>query len=683
MNSTSSPTAEEGPLRKKLRKGTRSCSESRSTICTSQEIDEDLNDNRRNLRARVGHLEGVVNEILQKLDLQGLDADDERREAVRALESLSAETLTPSSLAPDSPSKYPQPYENEPLQSLFDNAVISRKTPHTTATGNDGRIRQPDLERKRQRLLALLPDKKTMDTIFNACSGWWEAWKVFFPNIELEYGKVSIQQFVSRALSIGSITFISKAVLCLAVSAQQLPPGFDLEQFRLNHPPAKLFEHYVATVEDLVSKDDHLASTIEGIEVMILQANFYLNWGQPRKCWLTLQRAISFSSLSGFQFAKAGGSNPSENSVLDSRKRSIWQFLYWTDRHMSFVLGLPYNINDKYCGVDFTNMAVAPIAQYLLRLSRIAGHLIDRNQEKQHGQTDFHAAFASTLQLDEELDNVAKTAPSSWWGNLPPNVPVDPMAVMAQFWHFHIRVLNHLPFMLESTANKRYIYSLISCVDSAREMLSRYSTLRTHGGQDHVSCKVIDFQAFTASVLVLLNLLGYGHVLSPRDEEQETRDWEMIDDIIIALRKASQEFGGVVAKQSLSVLETLRATKDGYGEREGSKLVIPYFGLISISPGSAFRSKPSENLSATYAQPTPQSLSTVSPRSAYLATADLQSLSNDFVSPEEDPSISFKSLFTADAEDQLFQELGGPWQNPDLDQDWSWILDGVAAPCDY
>jgi hypothetical protein len=60
-------------------------------------------------------------------------------------------------------------------------------------------------------------------------------------------------------------------------------------------------------------------------------------------------------------------------------------------------------------------------------------------------------------------------------------------------------------------------------------------------------CKVIDFQRFTAAVLLLFGLLGYGHISSAQDLQQQESDWHLNEISTEILRRVTTEEGNSVA----------------------------------------------------------------------------------------------------------------------------------------
>jgi hypothetical protein len=298
---------------------------------------------------------------------------------------------------------------------------------------------------------------------------------------------------------------------------------------------------------------------------------------------------------------------------------------------MSLLLGLPYGIPDQHCDLELkgpmADPAKSPVA-FLVGISRLGGKVIDRCQ----GHTP--PTLSSALDIEGELDALAAKIPPSWWDISPLllNSHIKETSVelrerlLSQIAFHHIRVYLHLPFMLQSATNPRYEYSRKTCLDSSREVLRLYHILRTGNGEPLYECKAVDFLGFTAAMLVLLGLLGYGRVNGTHDVKQDEQDWRLIDITMDILQRASDEVGGNVAKQSYKVLEQLSAVRNHDGsddtEEHSEKIAIPYFGTISIKRGKRYTSipNPSPNTASSSvraAATPPSTVSSSSPRTTH------------------------------------------------------------------
>lgn len=477
--------------------------------------------------------------------------------------------------------------EEAPALSLFNNAVLTR------------REERPQISRDRyfknkaltKALTALLPGPQDLDVILSVCGDWWTIWRRMFPEIT-DRRCVTIKKAVHQSLASENPAEVAKMILCIAISIDQLPGDWDFSQLHLQESPQELMERYIATVDQLITSDDEIAGTADGVECMSLQSKYYMNLGRPRKSWLVCRRAIAFAQLLGFHrraMMVRKASNPDPDHM---RQVVLWSHLIQADRYLAMTLGLPLNIQSQYCDPCIPaighNLPWASDGDaFLLRLSAVVAKIADRNQSP---SLDFSLA----LRLDQDLEELAQSAPQEWWGKsdrLASSPEENFERLLSQFFFHLVRQHLHLPFMLKSSTDRRYQYSYTAALDASRDVIRFYDALRGDNAVGPYICKLIDFQAFNAATLILLNLYGYSSH-SQKNAEQEQSDSALVDTTIEILRKASNEAGGIVAVQSLKALEKIAEARhcicDEKNHQEAVKISIPYFGVITVGAGKNF-----------------------------------------------------------------------------------------------
>jgi hypothetical protein len=121
-------------------------------------------------------------------------------------------------------------------------------------------------------------------------------------------------------------TKIARVILYLTVCLQQLEPGFDRTQLNLLPSVEARMEKYMSAVQALITSDDELVSTIDGVECLFLQGLYYISGGQPRRAWLTCRKALSTAQLMGL--------NRRESSSTIPGGRELWFQLTHGDRYL-------------------------------------------------------------------------------------------------------------------------------------------------------------------------------------------------------------------------------------------------------------------------------------------------------------------------------------------------------------
>ena len=650
----------------------------RGAVCREQEAakapTKPYKDTNQNLQRRVTELENTLQSIAKSLGSTQKTAQPEQSSST-VLKQLRSDILplTPALSAATAPDSG---LDNAPVLSLFNNAILSRRQDDETAITMSARGAPRAIEEDpaaasknekiRQTLLSLFPSQQRLEAILDATYPWWASWQHMFPEIFGAGSHSTFNEFVVKTKATGNAPQLAKALLCISISLQETPINVDAKYNMSN--AQDLTSQYMSVVDDLVLSNDELASTLDGIECMILQAKTDSNNGRVRRAWVTFRRGISFAQLLGLHLRPAAHSKQSKENI--QRKQSIWKALYMCDRYMSLLLGLPYGVSDSHVNVIEPQRAED---DYLFRLSGVIGHIVDRNQTLSSNNT-----LTATVEIEGEMTELASTMPSSWWAldirqeDLPAQLYTR---ILPQFWHHQTRTLLHLPFMLKATTDLRYSYNKIAALESARAMISLYRIFRPIQGFASLVCKIIDFQAFTAAMLLVLNFLG----LSPSSCASELKDADDDRDLVSIttsiLQRASLETRGGVATQAARALEMFNKAKDqGFpGSQGASKVAIPYFGTVVFGPGKSFvnQSHPptpdSLNQQRLQQQPTPEEEPLATPNS----NQDTWSFANDYASMPSDFNYNGFPLQQnqgVEADSDAFANV-----NLDLDGDWSWF----------
>ncbi|KAL9025803.1 MAG: hypothetical protein Q9196_005439, partial [Gyalolechia fulgens] len=662
-------------------------------------------DKRKNVRERTSELEGMINQILTKLDTSPAatgpqDAESRAAEALRSLrtELLPSTTLGADVLAQGSTglaSPHPEKsdtandsnrhFQNPPLLSLFDNAVLTKGNEQHDGDAREpaAKLHQHVLDKNRrvsEALKSLMPSFDDLGVLLRESRQsiriWQDAMHTCAPSSVEKFDKNVIhqtQRFIYHALNSDNLSVVAWTFACLAVTLQQLPCSFDSSKLSLPAKVETLEDYYITAVETLMASDDGLASTLEGLSALVVQSKYYVNLGKPRKGWLMVRRALNFAQMLGFH-----RQSYHQNDALTTRRKSIWLIIFQIERFLSLMLGYPSACIDAHYESmlqgEKTDGSLDP-QRFAVRLSIITGQIITRNQDPDK------MTVAMTMKIDQDLEDTRKILSSEWWNTMPgPEVgaaDVFDTFVAKSFYH-NVRMLLHLPFMLKSSTDRRYEYSRIAALESAREMIATYHLLRHPVRPLIVVCNVTDFQVFTGAMLLIINLLGNHDPSGETGINRGSSDWDIIHRLIGTLKRVIEGETGHhsdgVAAQAVTVLEDLLKARfcSEYVPPPGGtyQAVIPYFGKISIRCGEQFRGC---NQSSSAAATTPSIPSMGNP--IQLPTPS-DSTGTPF-SMSNDPQLSFENYF---------QPLPGdmqPWQDNSIDwsamnefellNDWNWF----------
>ena len=572
------------------------------------------------------------------------------------------------------------------MYSLFNNSILNRADHNEATETGDGDslasitsigLDNPKVANIRRRLLALFPPSEIENALFQNCR-WWDPWQDMFPHMfGASSGLEAFRQSVLSSKASKSVQKVARALLCVSLTLQEMPGLY--QQFRdqardsrlsdsnLSVPSAarNVTEECLAAVDELVLSNDEFAGTIDGIECILLQAKQDSNNGRIRRAWIYHRRGIYLAQLLGLHRCPKQGDH---NEAEAKRRRSVWIALFEGDCFCSLLLGLPYAVSSKHCDLDIQSEPVP--RRFMLELCEMCARVTDRNHE-----TSVNDSYAETVKIESDMARLEALMPPHWW-----NVePADPNEVarqmynrlIPQFFFHQTRTLLHLPFMLKATQDRRYEYNRIAALESARGMVVRYKVLRPAKGFQSLICKVLDFQVFTAAMLLVLNLMGSCMTSPDRLHQDDSGDWQLISETYEILQRASHETEGLVASQSARALGLFLKAKDGTCSinRGTTKVVIPYFGTVAFGPSKEL-SKPSPAASNYVQQPlqlpTPAETVGQSPVSDPFISFEsyLAQMPFDF-----DFGAGFQEPHALDAQDDILANV-----NLDLDQDWAWSL---------
>ncbi|KAL8740900.1 MAG: hypothetical protein Q9190_006439 [Brigantiaea leucoxantha] len=681
-------------------------------------------DKRKSMKERTGELEFMIGQILQKLDTNGAAAPDVRlqssemkaAEALRCLRNellptttLGVDVLQPRQLALQSPTSdtvdplqaSDRVFHNPPLLSLFDNAVLSSNV-SDDPEGKGSKVGKSALTEKTCRVLGalrtLIPSAVDLGYILQSSQQSWRMWQntnrgcseVKLENLSHDQ-LLAIKKEVYEALLSDDVALVAKTLAVLSVSIQQLPRDFDYSRVNLPAPVEALKDHYVTSVETLLASDDGLVCTADGIHCMIVLSKFYVNMGKPRKSWLIIRRAICFAQMLGFH--RQQPHNPADQEYLT--KSSMWLQLFQMERYLSLFLGYPSCVSDAYFNdriVDSEDCKCLEGERFMPRLAKITGQIIERNQNSES------MTVATTLRIDQDLEDLKGRITRGWWETVPiPGTSFEnlyDLFVTKMFYHT-LRMYLHLPFMLKSATDRRYDFSRIAALESSREMITYYHHLRDPSRPLISVCNVIDFQVFTATMILVINLLGYSQSTGIHSPAQDEKDWKYVEGMAQALGQvARQESGhgeGSVAAQGFRLLEEFIKSRNGCRTTDidhSYQAVIPYFGKIRIKWAKAFRGGGG---GAGGGGVPPSGSNASSPR-----TSNLQGHNSSQIPTPPDsintpfnyfsgPQVSFDTFFQplpGDNNNQSWQDA--PLEFPptsvndfELLDDWSWYDSGV------
>ncbi|CAM1508915.1 Fc.00g026540.m01.CDS01 [Cosmosporella sp. VM-42] len=454
------------------------------------------------------------------------------------------------------------------------------------------------IEKIRQRLAAMLPCQEDVDCLSDLSHGWWLIRRHMMPHLLKIPDDDLRKPFNVSTVSKSHPMAIARLLLAVAISIQQLPPNIDLRRLQTKTPLRGMMEEITAFISQSVTCDDDLTGCIEGIECLALQGIFQVNDGNLRRSWLSFRKAISVAQLMGLQRVSSKTSQQ-VSDVLETKRHHLWHQIVQGERYLSLILGIPSATGSAPFPFDDDAPWLSTEELYHKHLCQISGLILARNQ----GNTTH--SFSATHEIDEKLDDLAKRMPKVWWET--PTAIIEGRTeeaasqferMMCHIWHFELLTLLHLPFMLRAATDRRYEYSRVSCLSASRNLIRRWMVIRETHGKTLFS-NLVEFQAFTAAVTLLLGLLGPTRSTIDLIALKEQHSDQQLVETVVQIFEGLKQRGAVahVANQSVSIIRTLQSVLGHEGNSPSSlRLEIPYFGTISVSHGGNVQSLEGERI---------------------------------------------------------------------------------------
>ncbi|KEF52056.1 uncharacterized protein A1O9_12046 [Exophiala aquamarina CBS 119918] len=512
---------------------------------------------------------------------------DDFTQADETVTQSDAESDMPDELGPNAPAY---------LRSLFDNNLISSEgrgvdTLKLTATTG------PLIRKAREELQRLIPPKGDVVVIARFADAWLTTYHSLFPSRAVTQGSAElIDRHDEMMRHDVEPTTLAIWLISIAITVQQVSRDVEDQLSGIKNPT-----QYCKTVSEAVShtilRHDSILGTIEGIETGLHFLRLHAGRGNFINMWLTLRRIIAISEVIGLphaarslERAKAAPystnvrpslSKPEETRLLE--KAETWAGICMIDRIAGMLFNLPAGTkryqSAKLAVLDSNGQVVTKA--YLSSLTEIAKQVYDLDDGSVTGLSDAEL-YAEALRIDQELISLASLPPQSWWNTYTPRARADQLL---QYWHAYITIRVHLKLTLQSDASQNFDYSRYSCMNACSTAIRRYLDLRRGLPEGFFVGRIVDLQALTAGVVLVL---AYHNSRSARHVQFQAQTIESPDLLIAQLVDLMDSISCLkaadFAKQAVITLRSLSALLD---ENSASKeqdltLTVPLLGKIFV-----------------------------------------------------------------------------------------------------
>ena len=315
--------------------------------------------------------------------------------------------------------------------------------------------------------------------------------------------------------------------------------------------------------------------------------------------WLLLRRVIALAELIGLPRAPAAiashqeslegtsrGAQPGASTPLAEsweRKAEVWESICAVDRVTSMMWSLPLatvNYHLPKRPIVDSQGEVNP-QSYLYSLADIASRVLELDNIYSSGRP-LMELFNTVIGTDQELRSLASLAPKSWRNVHQSELSID---MLLQYWHHYITVQTHLQLALKYDECQQFAFNFISCLDACQELARRYISIRPILPAGFFANQVIDLQAFTATVFLLL--ASYRTTRSFRTFPQVDHNaiLSLVDQVIRLMRSATDRAGGNFARQAADAVRSLSSLLQQPQTFESQKITLslPLVGRIHVS----------------------------------------------------------------------------------------------------
>lgn len=451
---------------------------------------------------------------------------------------------------------------------------------------------------------SVIPPQSAVEAIVSATPGAPYVVAVCYTEAERRQGRIETASLAAMPPPTAHPLLLAKRALQILLCIQHLPPSFDWDALGTGAPMTETVQR-LSNTSTLVTSNDELMGYAEGIECLILQGCYQVNSGSLRRAWVTIRRALGLAQMMGLDRHRSTAfrsCDPKVNPARRTTAKGLWfKVVYW-DRYISLLLGLSVGSQDSEFGPSQVSELQGPVDRLEKAHIMISASISERNDNHRKDPARHHSIYALIQDIDLKLEAAWSAMPPGWWDE----PRLDPFASKESLWeecskitsqihHFTLVLLLHVPYMLRELSSPRYDYSKTTCVTTARDLLSRFFSLRSHNVLAF-SYRRADYAGLIAAMTLCLSYLG----------RRRTETWERSrlkeDSDLIGMTKRRMEHvarvnGDRLSKESVGIIEQLASIVEKaaapVGGSTGSQVQgreitedvyfhVPYLGSIHL-----------------------------------------------------------------------------------------------------
>ncbi|RMY84739.1 hypothetical protein D0861_06805 [Hortaea werneckii] len=520
-------------------------------------------------------------------DLRGRDSIDEHNEVPNDTEDTSE--------GPTSPPPH--------LMQLFSNSVLGADA-HSNENDSPSSARHSTGKSHTLFLLRRhLPSRDDLVKIASLASRWLAIYDSMFPMIKTPKTSEEMVSTFDRlwqeqspaanpALSCASL------LLAIAITAQQTSVDRKEPELQSIGNATHFVKQISDMVERLVIADDALIESLAGIEVALLWLRLQLGRAKIKKMYILIRRIVAFAELSGLPGAPEAIESRRSGAVTGAidrdlwHKAELWESICAVDRIMSMMWSMPLGtLHSPLPERDILDSHGRVLTRsYVYRLAQIASRILDLDRMSSSGKPGYEI-FNTVMSIDQELRYLANQVPSSWWRI---NWPSLESSAILQYWHQYLVVRTHVQLALTQDTNQQFAFNFATCMEASQALARRYAALRPLLPIGFFASRVIDLQAFTGAVFLLLasqrNVLSGSHRLRSSDNFSEAEaNRALAQGIVDGMETSAADATGMAADFGRQAAGAIRSLSDllllppSNGGCQKVTLRLPLIGNIHVA----------------------------------------------------------------------------------------------------
>ncbi|PVH79013.1 hypothetical protein DL98DRAFT_461685 [Cadophora sp. DSE1049] len=457
------------------------------------------------------------------------------------------------------------------LLHLFDNGLLEPESPASnTSSHHHANAKHAHNVSAFQKLM---PPREVTVRIAAYATPWLCIYNILFPQSNIMRTRQELlAQYDKSSSQAADLLGMASLLVSLALTVQQFPDDFTGEAPDRMRDPASFVKDVSELVERAVVNNDVLGGTLDGIGATLLFLRLQLGHAPVSKMWLTLRRIVALAELNGLPRAatalsrheeflcgpQRNGGPPPDPSVLASlkMKAEVWTSICAIDRVQSLMWSLPLATANyplpKQAIIDANGQVDAQAFQYTM--IELATRLLEVDNLNQAGRP-LAEIFQVVVETDQQMRALNNLTPRGWhrieWSEF--NV-----YAILQYWQQYMNIRIHLQLALRYDGQE-FAFSFITCLGAAQELAKRYISLRPLLAPGFFANRVLDLQAFTGIVFLILAVargsLSSGAFLQTVDANSVL---ELVDKAVETMRYAAARAAGDFARQAADSICSLR-----------------------------------------------------------------------------------------------------------------------------